>query len=346
MKHITGITDQFKDELIKRIDKAKRIAISSHVSPDDDSISSVLAVYYYLTEIKDKDNVHIIYTGKKTDKWEYFKNFDQIVFVEDLAEYVNDLDLLILLDGSNWERFSNKPKPENLSGKIVCIDHHPFPKDLFNLHLVAIQYPAASEIVYRLLFEQEKNLSKEICEILLLGIIGDTGNFRYLKPEQSDTLLIANRLIDEGNIYIDDLKTQYESMSEKVYKTLSELMKNSEVVEIENWPKVMTATLGKEYIEEHVLEENDIKEAAGIFTSYLRAIEGVLWGFVITYRLDGGSHLSFRSSPGSVNVNILATVFNGGGHVRASGGKIDDSDVNNAKEKIFQWMRENKPVLG
>lgn len=344
MKHFNEITNEFKSDLFKRIDQAESIVISSHISPDDDSISSVLAIYYYLTEIKGKNKVNIIYTGTQINNWEYFLNFDQIVFVEDLAAHVKDIDLLILVDGSGWGRFSREKMPENLHGKVVCLDHHPNPEDLFDLHLVATQYPAAAEIVYRIFFENEK-LNKDICETLLLGITGDTGNFRYLKSDQADTILIAHKLVSEGEVYLDDLKTKYENMEEKVFKALAEYMKNSEILEIDGWPKFMVTHVDQDYVSEHDLDDNQVKEASASFTQYLRYIKGVTWGFILTPRSDGATHISFRSSPGSVNVNKIATAFGGGGHVRASGGKVENQNVVSAKAAIIEWMKSNPPVL-
>ena len=73
---LSKITKSFAKKIEEEILKAKKIVISSHISPDDDSISSVLSMYYYITRFLNvsPDNVRMINTGKESDRWNSFKD--------------------------------------------------------------------------------------------------------------------------------------------------------------------------------------------------------------------------------------------------------------------------------
>lgn len=337
------IVSQFKDWATR----APSIVVASHISPDDDSISSVLSIYYYVTKYLKvpEEKVRIIYTGDQTSRWANFANFDKIEFVDDLHGYVKDTDLLIVADGSGWKRFSRNPGIAKSRAKTICIDHHPTPEDRFDLHLVVKGATSTAEVIYKLFFEVEE-LDRNICEILFLGLSGDTGNFKYLEPKDSHVFLIAERLVREGEIVVQTLQSKYNSIGLNVYKAIVELMKNSEIRTVGAWPAAMTSFIDLEVVKELGLKDNEISEASGIFTSYLKGVEGSEWGFVITPRGDKSSSISLRSLPGSVNVRAMMERSSfGGGHDRASGGKIRVEDPREALKVMLEWMEKNIPVL-
>ncbi len=340
------ITDEFKSKLDALVLESKSIVITSHFSPDDDSISSVLSVYYYLVNYLKIENskLRIVYTGEKNEKWNSLANFDKINFVDDLFNHVNNHETLIVLDGGSYKRFSRKEEMEKFSGKTICIDHHPIPGNKFDLQLVAKQYTSTTEIVYRLLY-QGKNMSKEICEILLLGIVGDTGSFRFINNTTAGVLSIAERLVVDGKINVDSFIGQFEKINKNSYQILIELMKNSKIKKIKNWPEFVCSYIDMNKCIKLKYTDNDVSEGSSYFTRYLRVVNGVEWGMVITPRLHDMTHsVSFRSSPGSVVTREIGeTMGIGGGHDRASGGKLLTRDTKNAIKKILDWMKKNKP---
>jgi nanoRNase/pAp phosphatase (c-di-AMP/oligoRNAs hydrolase) len=54
--------------------------------------------------------------------------------------------------------------------------------------------------------------------------------------------------------------------------------------------------------------------------------------------------VSFRSSPGSVVTREIGEKMGiGGGHDRASGGKLLTNDTKIAIKTVLDWMKKNKP---
>ncbi|HET7098717.1 MAG TPA: DHH family phosphoesterase [Patescibacteria group bacterium] len=317
----------------KKVLSSASIVISSHKSPDDDSISSVLSIHKYLTDYLNiaKDKIKIIYTGDRTSKWKYFPRYKEVHFVEDIFDNLNDEATLIIVDGSSWDRFSRKSQTDGFDGYTICIDHHPHLKNKHNLHIVDPERTSVAEMIYKL-FYANRRLDKEICELLMLGILGDTGNFRFLSPQNADVFTIAGRLTSEGGLNIDSFLNSYQKINEETYSCLINLMRNSEIRDVKGWPKFLTAFVSRKDMEAEGLDDNSIGEASQIFTTYLRSLDGVDWGFVVTPRShDNTNTVSFRSSPGSVCVRKIAEDMKiGGGHDRAAGGKIMVSDANEA----------------
>ena len=347
-KFFSEINVEFVNLFISEIHSAKSIVISSHTSPDDDSISSVLAVNYYLTKYRDvgKAKIRMMYTGEKTDKWKQFYGYDDVEFVDDIYGYLKPTDLVIFVDGSGWRRFSRRDEINKFKGTTICIDHHPTPEDKFNLHLVAKNYTSCAEIIYKLFFEKEK-LDKYICEILFLGISGDTGNFRFLGPESSETFSIAGRLVREGGFNVQLLQSGYQRFGPNVFTAFASLMKNSMQVEINHWPKAMVSWLDSDFVKDQGMSDNDISEASNQFTFYINAVKGTDWGFVVTPRTrEKSSAISARSLPGTVSVRLFMEQTKlGGGHDRAAGGKAFNKNPKETVNFLLAFMEKNRPVM-
>jgi len=180
--HYTEITDQFAIDFFKLADEAKSICITTHISADEDAIASILATYRLLTDKYPKKDIQIIHTGESNRRFQSFQSFDKIQFVSDLSDHLSRFDLLILLDGSNYHRFTPKlERIEKFQGKTICIDHHSSPADEFDLALVAPHIPSTAEIIY-LLFSKNSPIDKSLAEIFLLGNLTDT-NFSDCYPD-------------------------------------------------------------------------------------------------------------------------------------------------------------------
>ena len=105
----------------------------------------------------------------------------------------------------------------------------------------------------------------------------------------------------------------------------------------------MTSYLDDSYTKNYSLES--IESAAHIFSIYLKSINGVDWGFVLTPRENNVTSLSFRSLPNSVSSRQIPEEMNiGGGHDGAAGGKIN-LPPKQALENVIFWMKKNKPRI-
>jgi phosphoesterase RecJ-like protein len=341
----------FVHEFEKLVSSSKSIVITSHTSPDDDSVGSTLSVYSYISIKFPDKKVRMLYTGEKLDRYNYFKNYDKIEFFPDMANNLGDCDLLIGLDGSQFERYSRKPEIlKEFKGKTICIDHHSSPVDSYNLSLILPNASSTSEIIYKEFFENS-GLPNEVAESLLLGILGDTGNFVFLKPHQSHVFETAKKLQDVLQIDIQDFEAKYSLSSPRVFELVKLLLLNTQYGKVKNWPMFMYTYLSLENVSSDNYTDTEISDASHWYMStYLRMIDGYPWGFVVSPKSDGRCGISFRSLPGSVNTRSISERMKiGGGHDRASGGtfkKVDKVVIpEDCIQKVFDWLKQNPVVL-
>lgn len=347
MKH-SKVDPEFKKQFIKLINGSNKIVITAHKSPDDDSVASVLSVYNFISTKYPKKQLQMIYTGERVEKYKVFKNYDKVEFVRDVVDVVDGVDLLIMLDGSQYERFTEKPEGLKIKAKnTICIDHHNSPIDKFSLSLVVPSISSNAELIYLSLYQNEE-IDKDLAEIFMLGILGDTNNFLYLKAHQSDTLITAKKLMEISGMEMQEFQSRYCTISKRAFAIIQELVSNTRYYKMKNWPAFQTSFLSKESKKKEKYTNSEISEASHVYLShYLRLIDGHTWGFIITSKSNGTFDISLRSLPSSVNVReMMERMAIGGGHDRASGGTFrDQPDAESCLKKTMSWMSENLPKL-
>lgn len=333
--------------------KAKKIIITAHKSPDEDAVCSMLAVYSYLRKVHPGPKRRMIISGEVSSRWDYLPFFDKIEWVKDLADHLGGAELVIFLDGFERERFSSQPDKIDLSKfKSICIDHHPEPKENFTLDLSRSGATSVCEIIAEILFDDDQLLNQKIIEILLVGILADSGGLRYINQQNSVVLPIVKRLIDLGKIELQNLRQKMEVISEPEFELIKILMTNTTNVKFKKIPGLTCSFLPKSCLKGYPQEA--IKNARHRYMDMIfRYIEGYPWGFLVYPDADDSKkfHVGFRALPGAPNVRLLANRLGGGGHDQAAGGKyilkkgeekLDSKDV---CRRILEVVRSAKLEL-
>jgi len=292
----------------------------------------------------------MIYAGNHVPRYDYFTNYAKVEQVTDFADHIDEADLLILLDGSQFSRFSKNPEAlAHFAGKTICIDHHSSPIDRFSLALVDPSSPANAQNIYLALLSR-LDLPQHILETLLLGILGDTGIFSYLRPDQLRTLDIAKKILKKANLEVQDFLSRYSTISPEVFAVIQELIKNTVNDDLAGWPSFTYSLISREWFESRGYSDEVRSDATHIFMSqYLRTITGHPWGFILTPKSDGNVSLSLRSLPGSISVRLIVENMGiGGGHDRAAGGTFksaDGSKVNpqDSLNQLLMWIENADP---
>ena len=331
----------YKREFDSLVTEAKSIIIMSHTNPDDDSISSSLAVYYYLTEVLNLTKpIRIVYTGdSKYDKrYSYFKNYNLIQFVENSPDNIKPADLVIVLDTNDFLRVTDKNESRNVSdfdNKFIIIDHHKTHTDCENFELcIKDLMSSTAEVIYKLLWRNYKeNINKDIAEILLLGIIGDTGQFKYVANTHmyKDTLQVTDELIKYGDIYLEELISKYDKTDIAELQVFSILARNLKIENIKGLPPFAYTYVENEELKGFV--NTQILGGINSFKNVIKSIYGADWGFMVRPKPAGGYAVSFRAIPNSINVREIAEHFGGGGHDLASGADLPEN-VDSAKSGV------------
>ncbi|MCK5866941.1 MAG: bifunctional oligoribonuclease/PAP phosphatase NrnA [Mycoplasmataceae bacterium] len=300
--------------LIKSHDK---IVLFHHIMPDGDSLSSS---YGMLLSLKKKfPNKEIKWVADTNNIKKRF-SFLNITF-EDVIKNVDESYLAIVGDTSVASRVYGYDQYEK-AGKKVCFDHHTNDLD-FDVDLLwsEPEYPASSIQAFEITEELDIKKSSREGIISLFGILTDTGFFKYSlnDPKPLETAAKLMKYINRNEL--DELYQNMNRVTEKSIKINNKIMSNY----------VKEGQLVYSYI-----SKQDIKEIGGYPTSYNRPNSignignSLMWILFVEY--DNYTRVEFRSL--GLPVNEIAKHFGGGGHIRASGCRIEPINKNKTNEII------------
>jgi len=306
------------NEIVQEIQSAEKIVITSHRSPDGDSVGSSLGMLRFIRALG-KEAV-VCHPDACPSFLEWLKNDDEIVDFEKEQQRVislmDEADLIFCLDYNGSGRMGKDMGGVLLAadGKKIMIDHHPHPEDIFDLSASHPEVCSTSQLIIELIVQSgnESLLNASIGAPLYLGIVTDTGSFRF-SSVTSRTHELVGKLLENGveqsqiheNTFnhnrLDRMKLQGFAIAEKL-----------EVLEDEQFAIVS--------LTESELERfNYIKGDTEGLVNMALSIEGVSVAVMLTEN-SGKIKMSFRSM-GSIVVNEFAAEhFEGGGHKNAAGG--------------------------
>ncbi len=309
--------------ILSVIRKNNVFLLTTHVNADFDALSSQLALAIFL---------------KSRQKKVYLMNADKPLLmhrllpcVRSVKEFKNqkiDYDAAIVLDCGDLGRIGKVKKLIQKDKPLVNIDHH-VTNDFFgSVNLVKKNASSTAEIIYDLLAQAKEKLTKDMAVLLYAGIMTDTGSFRF-ENTTSHTHEVVGQLM-RFKFSVSKLYSQiYEVVPLKDLNLFASLMGN---FKISHDGKVASIELPKRIVDQFS-GTFDLREK--IF-SFLRTIKGVEVVAILTQHQKKSTRINFRSQ-GKVDVAKLASLYQGGGHKRASGCWIN-SPVKEAKKEIFSRL--------
>ena len=301
---------------------AKTILIAGHLRPDGDCVGAAVAAYLYLKKIYPEAQISA-YVEKVPEVYR-FLDPEHSIFVEKLPE--GPVDLFLSLDSSSKDRLGEAERLFDTAGRTACIDHHVSNLGCARENFVEAGSSSACEVLYGLM--EEELIDNRIAEAIYIGIIMDTGVFRYSNTSKK-TMEIAGSLMEKGVPfwkYIDECFYQRTyTQTQLLGRTLLTSMRLME-------GKVIVATVTRRMLEFYGAQTEDIE---GIIDQ-LRVTKGVEVALLLQEIDDQQYKVSMRSNT-FVDVSKIAVYFGGGGHVKAAGctmrGSLHDV-VNNITEHI------------
>ncbi|MBQ5863257.1 MAG: bifunctional oligoribonuclease/PAP phosphatase NrnA [Peptococcaceae bacterium] len=298
------------NEVAKALLEAKRIAIISHKNPDGDTLGSQLALGGALKELG-KDVV-LYNKDKVASKFNFIAGADQV------AQYHDGMELpetVVFVDCAEPQLAGFTVEDDVLMGKtLINIDHHASNKHYGKWNYVISTAGANCQNIYHVIGAIGGTITKEIATALYTGLSTDTGNFMF-DNVSSETLRIAADLKDIGaNTDAVRLKL-YESSSKKKIEMLKYILNN---LHISADGQYAWSSISHQMIEELQPESTDID---GLINT-IKDIEGVEIAILFRGVEANRTKASLRSKVWA-DVNQIAGMFGGGGHVRASGVSID-----------------------
>jgi phosphoesterase RecJ-like protein len=344
--NITIKMSTLSEKLKELIESASNILITSHVSPDPDSICSILLLGTTL-ELNYPDKKINMISEELPDNLDFLPGFVKIKS-QPLQQSINSIDLVIIVDAMNFGRCTRENSHElsdqvkNQQIPIAIIDHHEATGVEDNEVYINESYPAAVEQVFNTCFKDlEFKKPDGYGEITMTGLYSDTGGFTYLNGRYKETLNLIGELLDAG-IKIEEIKNRLYQYSEEQMKVVAELAKN-----ISHSADYSYTYLSDEFVSDYSGSgklPGPMHTATKIFTdNFIRNIEERMWGFIIYKDARLGNNLysvSLRSIGGNPDVSSIASKLDGGGHKAASGAKVSAGSVEEAIQKVQSVIAE------
>ena len=298
------------DDLLK---EANTVSIFGHVRPDGDCVGSTLGLYNYICDNYPTIRVQI-FLERFPESYRILSRSCEINSIYE--ENANaPCDLAILLDTPSFERIGANGAVCLKSARKTCnIDHHiSNPQNLCTQNFVDAKASSASELLYFLL--DPKKISKDTAECLYLGIVHDTGAFKFSCTTHK-TMLAIGDLLDKGIDFTRIINETYYTRTYIQTIVTGYVMQNCK---LDLNGKVVYSYLTPEDMDRYSVTPVELSNVIDT----LREVSGTEVA-IFLYPVNGEYKISLRSNY-VVDVNKVAGVFGGGGHVRAAGGNSKDS---------------------
>ena len=314
----------------RMIASARRILISGHLSPDGDSLGSMLALTRFLRSVG-KDafaTADLNALGKPG----FLEGVEDLIPVRKLKQQ-RKFDLFVAVDNSAFSRMPPEVRTVAEGLPAICIDHHVTNDGTFgDVQIVDSNASSTGEIVWRFAKWNEWEFDRVTAEALWVAIVTDTGRFAY-DSTRSETLLVAGDLLKYGvrTALINDIL--YGTFSRKAIelKRLAwrslHVWKNRRVAEVTLTRDDFRSVRGTKAEAEDVIE---------IPRSVARN-EVALFFYQIPDRTKE-TRCSIRTR-GEWDATVLAAKFGGGGHRKAAGCTIKAS-MGVAKRQMRAAVKE------
>lgn len=304
------------------LEQSEKIVLTCHVHPDGDAIGSTMGLWHLLKSLGKQPSVVVPDVPPRSLR--FIPDFNEIAVYTRHDPYctrlVEESDLIICCDFNKPSRQDHlAPLIQGAKAPKVLIDHHEGPEIEC---VVEFSYPEMSstcELVFRIIAAcgLYSDIDRNCATCLLTGLITDTQNFT-VNCRNSDVYEILTKLMEKGaektRIIDECVKAcSYDSLRLKAYALYEKL-------EIFPDHRGCLITLSKDELDRFNYEKGDTE---GLVNEALN-IRGMVYSIFMREDPDC-IKVSARSKANFPVSKICSDLFNGGGHLQASGGEFHGS---------------------
>jgi len=297
------------NSIAEKLSGHKTILISTHVSPDPDAIGSSCGLALALNSVGKKA---VVYLGDPVPR--IMNEFVAgVTFVKELPN--EQFDAVVVVDTASRRRINGDgEKVFGASETVFNIDHHISNDGWGTENFINPDRSSCAEIVLELLAELRIKPTAAVANLLLAGLMDDTGSFRF-RNTSADSFEHAAILVSLGASPQHVSNLLYFSVPQHVTKLRAAAVSG---LKMHGNGKIAFVAVTQSMLDECGAKAEDTD---GVVEE-IRAMEGVLVA-VFMRELEKGWKFSLRSKSDAVDVNEVAMEFGGGGHKAAAGCRVD-----------------------
>ncbi|HUH13532.1 MAG TPA: bifunctional oligoribonuclease/PAP phosphatase NrnA [Longimicrobiales bacterium] len=333
--------------LLRRLEEARAVVLTTHVNADGDGAGSEAAVAAWLEQRG--TTVHIVNPTPFPEEFRFVLPGDAVVAPLGAAatrEILAAADLIFVLDTAEPKRVGKLDRWLG-RGDVAVLDHHPTAEGAIQgVGLADPTAAATGELVYDLLRIAEEEEQRKggaarpwppsLVEALYTAIVTDTGSFRFANTTPRVHRIVAD-LLHRG---VDP-----EKLYRRIYGTvpLSQVrLLRSALEGLDADPELPLTWISVPW---------SVARASGAtsrdfdgLVEHARSVEGTEIAILFREVADGSTKVSLRSN-GAADVNAIARAFGGGGHVKAAGTVIG-APLTEARRQVLGAARAALETMG
>ncbi len=315
--------------ILNIIKKNKSFLIASHHNPDADALGSCLSMALFLKAL---GKMVTVANEDAVPQWLTFLPQSSLIKKASLIKK-RYYDVAFILDCGDRARIGGVESLLIEGKPSVNIDHHITNDRFGSLNCVVPKASSTCEILFELFKISKCKLNKAMAVLLYAGMMTDTGSFRY-ENTSARVHAIASELMAFGINAQDMYQRLYVGIPVKDMKGFTKVIHEAQLL-LNN--RLYCVILTQQAIKAFSTSF-DLKEK---LFGFLRSVEGIEVVLILTEISDKETRINLRSQ-GDFNVAKLAAQFNGGGHVKAAGGKVYGNLVIAQKQLVAAISKEMK----
>ncbi len=316
-------------EILNLINNSSDILIITHVNPDGDTLGSACALKLFIEKDLNKKADILIQIKDDSQFPKTYKFLPCINEAKTLSNLKEDYDLVIAVDTASLDRIiENASNVFKKAKNTVVIDHHKTNTGFGKINYIKGGISSTAEVLYDLFINLDRKISKEIAMCLYVGILTDTGCFKY-ESTTSNTFNIASKLTETGIDISNIADLCYTNKPKNMILFQNYLVSNAKFCFND---RVAYTLITKEIIEKYKAHDEYTEGIA----ETLRSIERIEASFVLK-ETDSGVKVSIRTK--NIDATKITEKFKGGGHKRAAGCTIKEN-IGHAVEILLKEISE------
>jgi phosphoesterase RecJ-like protein len=317
----------------ERIAAAGNLLLTCHRHPDGDAVGSLSALAALLHGQGKRFTLYNPDPIPRLLKWlPYGRSFRQALAPD--ASY----ELTVVVDCGDRKLLADDlqaPAPGR-TGPLVVLDHHPVAVPFGDVYVCDPGAASVGVLVARMARLLGWRIERQAALGLYVSLSTDTGSFRYAGTNV-EALRLAADLAEAGVDPWDVAERLYERSSMGRYRLLREALGT---LERRLDGKVAFMVITHEMVKRAGATWDDSID----LVSFVRALDGVECGVLLTPAKIGGTRVSMRSKGHRIDAGSVCAAFGGGGHQGAAGCVID-ADLAGARERVERALAAILGVL-
>jgi phosphoesterase RecJ-like protein len=306
--------------IVKCLNERNHFLVTTHVRPDGDSLASVLILCAILEHLGKTHQ--IVLDDSIPHKLDFLKGTGRIQPYGNERPF-DSMPVVLVLDSSDLNRIGRVINLIHDGALILNIDHHPGNTRYGEINLINPQKSSTVELVYPLIDIADVPWTPELATLVYTGILSDTGRFLFANTS-ADALTICAEMVKKG--------ADPSMISELLYNRVNPQTMRAYAKALSSLEFHLDDQVTCIHLSNDILCQHERVDTEG-FVDTIAGIEGVKAAFFMMEYAHEKYRVSFRSK-GEVDMNALAGIFGGGGHVRASGCNIEGS-LEDVRRKIL-----------